>query len=138
MRIFHPISDMLDSNLMKTIILKTLQKPSQNKVDKCIYLIGLAILNNKSKWIKEEKVLDILNELSGDFDIPALKWIKDKLDMGDNSETDKKSANEQNDRKRRAMAMRAKLMEKMKSQTKAVIDKNPEYFASKLENNQGA
>ena len=122
------VVNLIDCNLMRELIVRTLKhRPTQSVVDKCVYLISLAILYNRSKWIIESKLLDILTTVSEDFDIPALKWIKAKLDMADADDTEKRT-NEQNDRKRRAMSMRQKLMEKMQNMQNAVISKNPDYF----------
>ena len=98
-------------------------------VDKCVYLISLAIHHGKTRWIVEQKVSDVLTQLSDDFDIPALKWIKAKLGLADNNDDGKKQS-DMSERKRRAMAMREKMMEKMRLAQKKAIESNPEYYKS--------
>ena len=127
---FQPVVDLLDSDLMRQIIIKSLQqRPTQSVVDKCVYLISLAILHGRSKWIIEDNLLDILTTVSENFDVNALKWIKQKLDMTDTDDSAKRT-HDQNDRKRRAMAMRQRLMDKMRNLQNIVMSQNPDYFAS--------
>ena len=71
-------------------------------------------MSGRAAWIIEDDILDILSALTDDYDIPGLKWLKEKFNRGE-SVSEEKKVDEISERKRRAMEQRKKMMEKMKN-----------------------
>ena len=68
----------------------------------------------RAAWVIEDDILDVLSALTEDYDMPGLKWLKERFNRGE-SVSEEKKPEEMSDRKRRAMEQRRKMMEKMKN-----------------------
>ena len=133
---FAKVLELLDCSLFARMITSFLQNEDQKQriIDKCIYLIILAVQHDRAEWVKTNDIIGILNKLKEDgADVNGLDYIKEKLGVQDSHATQQNEADAKADRKARAKAMRAKMMANMAKMSNKFIEKNKDQFEEKKE-----
>ena len=133
---YTKVLDLLEAPLFARMITTFLQNKDQKQriIDKCIYLIILAVQHNKADWVKEHGLIEILNKLKEDgADVNGLDFIKEKLGVQDSQACADAEADAKADRRARARAMREKMMANMAKMSNNFIEQNKDQFTEKKE-----
>ena len=136
---FTKVLELLDCPLFARMITSFLQNEVQKQrvIDKCIYLIILAVQHDRAEWIKTNDIIGILNKLKEDgADVNGLDYIKQKLGIRDSQATQQNEADAKADRKARARAMRAKMMANMAKMSDKFISENKDQFEEKKDESE--
>ena len=80
---FQNILNILNSSFLIKIIKRFLTEGEarQGIIEKCLFIIAMAVQCNKGDWIEREGILEILDRLKSekDADVVSLPWIKIEL-----------------------------------------------------------
>ena len=130
---FQNILNILNSSFLIKIIKRFLTEGEarQGIIEKCLFIIAMAVQCNKGDWIEREGILEILDRLKSekDADVVSLPWIKEKLGAAGNVEQEQSNQNDEKAaRRKRAMEMRKAMMARMKADADKFITSNKNEF----------